>query len=180
MFTTFEVEQDAVIVRVAIQEALEFSQTYAAIGGQALLRMQSGQGVKQTHWEKLSTDITCSGVIPVGLTEIDYARSYILRCGAKRAVTSSSSNITVPADRRSDSGFEVKGYALIEDGLGRGEWQETPVVLVGDVAQLTPVAGATLYRAYYWPELVVFSDAPAENADVHGAQYSWSLSAEEV
>lgn len=180
MFTTFEVEQDAVIVEVAIHEAMEFSQTYSVISGATVLRMTNGQGVKQTHWEKLSTSIDCSGPIPGGLTAIDYSRSYTLRCGAKRAINSSNPNITVPAARRTDVGYEVVGYALVPDGMGRGEWQETPVVMVVNVAQLTPVAGASVYRAYYWPEIIVFSDAPDENADVHGADYSWTLNAEEV
>ena len=181
MFTTFEIEQDALIFKVAIHEAMEFSQGYAPILGSAQLRMMNGQAVRQTHWEKLATSISCSGTIPVGLTEgIDYTRSYTLRCGAKRAVSSSSANITIPAERRSDAGYEVKGYALIEDGQGRGSWVETPVVMAVDVAQLTPVAGAAIYRAYYWPELEVFSDPPSEDQDVHGADFSWSLNAEQV
>lgn len=180
MFTTFELEQDAVVISVPIQEALEFSQSYTPITGSVLLRMQNGAGVKQTHWEKIGTNISCSGIIPPGMTEIDYSRSYILRCGAKRGVTSSSPNIAVPADRRSDTGYEVKGYAFTPDGQGRGDWVETPVTMVVDVAQLTPVAGATLYKAYYWPELTVFSNEPPVDTNVHGAEYSWSLEAEEV
>ena len=56
----------------------------------------------------------------------------------------------------------------------------TSVVDNGATVDLGAVAGATLYRVYYWPEIVVFSDEPSENTNVHGAEYSWSLSAEQV
>ena len=52
--------------------------------------------------------------------------------------------------------------------------------MVVDVAQLTPVAGAEVYRAYYYPEITVFSDAPSETQNVHGGESSWQLTAEQV
>lgn len=180
MFTTFEIEQNAFLLRVTINEAMEFSQNYTPITGSTVNRMQNGTAVKQTHWEKLSTSIDCSGVIPAAFGAIDFKDQYLMRCGAKRSVSSSSANINVPSERRSDTGYEVTGYGYIEDGQGRGIWQETPVTMVVDVAQLTPIAGVSWYRAYYWPEITVFSEAPNESADVHGADYSWTLEAEQV
>lgn len=179
-FTTFELEQGVTVVTITIHEAMEFSQDYTPISGATVNRMQNGAAVKQTHWEKLATSISCSGVIPTAIAQIDFADQYLMRCGAKRAISSSSPNITLPAARRSDAGYEPQGYGLIEDGYGRGEWQESTTVMAGDVAQITPVAGATLYRAYYWPEFYVFSEPPNESANVHGADFNWNLSAEEV
>ena len=180
MFTTFEIEQSGVIITIQIHEAHEFSQTYEVLAGSALIRMKDGTAVKQTHWEKLGTQISCSGVIPAGITAIDFTQSYILRCGAKRAIASPNSNITLPVERRSDAPFEPKGFGWVPDDSGTNTWTETPVVMVGDVATLTPIAGATVYRAYYWPEIVVFSDAPAESTNVHTSEMSWTLNAEQV
>lgn len=179
-FSTFEVEQGAFSIKVTINEAFEFSQDYTVVSGAVVNRMMNGQAVKQTHWEKLATDISCSGVIPPALGELNFKDSYLMRCGAKRAISSTSSNITLPATRRSDAGYEPTGWGYIEEGGGIGFWTESPTVMAGDVATITPVAGATIYRAYYWPEFYVFSDPPAESADVHGGEWSWSLTAEEV
>lgn len=180
-FTTFEVEQGAFSIKVTINEAFEFSQSYTVVSGAVVNRMMNGQGVKQTHWEKLATDIQCSGVIPPALGEINFKDSYLMRCGAKRAISSTSSNIDLPTTRRSDTGYEPTGWAYLEDtNTGVGFWQESSTVLVVNTLQITPVAGATVYRAYYWPEFFVFSDPPSEQADVHGGDWSWSLTAEEV
>lgn len=183
MFTTFEVEQGAIQLVITIHEALDFSQTYGVLGGSQLLRMHNGAAVKQTHWNKISTDISCSGIIPVALSEIDFRDQYLMRCGAKRAVSATNPlAMPVTLDRRTDAGYEVKGYGYVDpNGSGAdAQWVETTVVDNGATVDLSAVPGASLYRAYYWPEILVFSDEPSENTNVHGAEYSWSLSAEQV
>ena len=120
MFTTFEVQQGAIDLVVTIHEALEFNQNYSLLGGSQLLRMMNGAAVKQTHWQKLSTDISCSGIIPPALSEIDFRDSYLMRCGAKRAVSATNPlGIPVPTERRTDAGYEVQGYGYVDpNGTG--------------------------------------------------------------
>lgn len=180
MFTTFEVEQGAITLQVTINEALDFNQTYDNLGGSQILRMMNGAAVKQNHWAKLSTTISCSGVIPPALYEIDFRDQYLMRCGAKRSSSSVNPTVQIPLERRSDAGYEVKGYALVVDSEGRHTWVASPTTDGGTDAFITPVPGTTLYRAYYWPEFFVFSDAPSETNNVHQADFSWTLTAEQV
>ena len=183
MFTTFEVEQGAITLQVTIHEALEFNQNYTLLGGSQLLRMMNGAAVKQTHWQKISTDVACSGIIPPALSEIDFRAAYLMRCGAKRAVSATNPlGVPVPTERRTDAGYEVQGFAYVDlTGTGAdAQWIATTVVDNGATVDLGAVAGASIYRAYYWPEIMVFSDPPVENVVVHGAEYSWSLIAEQI
>lgn len=181
-FTTFEIEQGALTVTVDVQEAVNFSQEYSSLSGASVTRFMNGAAYKQCQWQKLSTRISCSGPLPTGINEVDFKISYKLKCGAKRAVSKASPNIDIPAARRSDAGFTPKGFGFVPDdeGFGAGEWVESPGTLVGDQLQITPVAGATKYRAYYWPEFFVFSEPPEETTDVQGGESSWTLTAEEI
>ena len=80
-------------VRIPLSAAFELSQTYGPIGGFILLRTLNGSAIKQQNWQKISTSISGSGAIPVGLDEIDFKLSQVLRCGASKGVTSSSRTV---------------------------------------------------------------------------------------
>lgn len=161
-------------VEIPIHTLSPFSQTYETIGGIYTRRMMSGGVKKQTNWEKIATSISAGGTIPPGLASTSFGAPYIMMCGAARSIRNVSNIITLPT-RRSDVGFEPKGKALV--GVA---WEESPAVMVGDVATVAAVAGAEQYEVWYYPVLTVVSLPPNEDIDVSGEEYSWSLTAEEV
>ena len=52
--------------------------------------------------------------------------------------------------------------------------------MAGDVANITPVAGATQYQVVYFPEISVFADPPVEDKAERGPSYGWTLIGEEI
>jgi hypothetical protein len=107
-------------ITIPIQSSLDFSQTYESIGGSVTHRMQSGRAIKQTHYKKLRTVLSGQGWVPTGLEALNYGEPLLLKCAAPRAISSHSNQLTLPSARRTDPGFEPRGYAVI-----RGELQET-------------------------------------------------------
>lgn len=163
-------------VSVPIQANVEFSQDYEVLSASTLVRMMSGAAVKQTAWSgKLKTTLSGSGWMPVGLDGLDYSSPMVLKCAAARVVGSASNAIAIPSARRVDLGFESYGYAVV-----RGERVDSPVVLVGDVATVAVVASASHYGVAYYPQLTVYASAPDDSSDLSGADFSWSLEAEEI
>jgi hypothetical protein len=77
-FTTLELGG----IVIPITSAHEFSQNYAPLGGSIVLRMLDGGAVKQQHWEKLSTSISGSGVLPPGIENLSFKDPLVLKCGA--------------------------------------------------------------------------------------------------
>lgn len=150
------------------------SQSYELLGGRARLRFADGSGLVQQSWTKLRTVIEGEGTIPPGLALIDTLNPLTLKCLAPRSVAGGVS-ITLPATRRADTGSTPRAYAQVGDRV-----VETAVNLVGDVAGLTPVAGADLYWVTYWPQISAICDPVAERRDVNGAVTGWILTAEEV
>lgn len=161
-------------VEIVLDAVGTLQQSYQPIGGSSLLRMQSGKGIKQTHWQKLSTTIQGDGWLPPGLMDLDYSQPLLLSCIAPRSVVGIGTALPLPAARRSDAGYTPQGLALV----GR-QWVATAVSMSGDTANLTPVSGASRYQALYYPELTVYADEPQEEMDVTGAAHRWSLTAEE-
>lgn len=150
-------------------------QNIEPFGGSSLLRMMAGNGVKQTHWKRLRVRISGNGVIPPGLQALDYSQPMTIKCAGVRSIVSASNIITLPAARRSDTGYEPYGLAQ----LPRGDMVGTICNVVGNVATLAAVTGAIGYAACYWPQLTVFADEPTERVDVRRGARSWDLIAEE-
>ena len=137
-------------------------------------RMMDGSMVQHASWYgKLIIEISASGEIPPGLSDLDYTSSLTLKSAAERTISSSSNIITVPAARRSDYGVEGRAFV-------GSEWQSTPVSMSVDEATLTIVAGAARYEAIYWPEIVCFCDPPKVTQNVRARRYGWSLKAWEL
>lgn len=177
VFTTFELGT----VIVPIHSAYELTQTYEPLGGYATIRMLNGAALKQQNWEKIGTTLSGQGLIPSGLEGLDYSVEQLMKCAAPRAVTAFSTSIVIPAERRSDVGFEPTGWAYTDpEGKNRGVWQETAIVIVVDTVTLTPVVGALNYQVRYFPEFMVFSEKPNQNISVHPSDQNWSLEAEQV
>lgn len=150
------------------------SQRYETLGGRATLRFSDGALLVQRAWAKLRTVIEGEGSVPPGLAGLDTVNAVTLKCVAQRTVSGGTS-ITLPAARRSDAGHAPRAFAQVGDRA-----VETAVNIVANVATLTPVAGAELYWVSYYPQLSVICAPVEERADVNGAVYAWSLTAEEV
>lgn len=162
-------------VTIPLIAGLEFSQTYENIGGSVLQRMQSGRAIKQTHYSKLRTSLSGQGWVPAGLDGLAYSEPMILKCAAPRSISSENSEIAIPSCRRTDQGFEPKGYALV-----RGHLIETGLIMKEEIAILDPVRYALAYQVHYYPEILVFTESLQVQSNITGAEFSWSLICEEV
>lgn len=159
---------------ISVQAAGDISQTFEQIGGFTLHRMLNGAGVPQSHWRKLATTISGSGWVPAGLSGLDYDATHVLKSVAARSLQATGNVITVPTARRTDSGYEPTGYAIVN-----GRYVPTPLVLVTNTATLTTVAGAQGYGVRYWPQITVHARF-TEDTRMVGAGWSWRIEAEEV
>ena len=156
----------------------DLDQQYSPQGGESLLRTVSGRGIKQTTYNKLRITTSGTGWIPSGLETIDYKEQHLVRCVVPRAVPAvmATRQATLPAARRSDSGFTPFGFALKADG----SVVNTPATLAGHVATLAAVAGAIAYQAAYYPEFTAWINRPTSSGNLSDATYRWELIAEEV
>lgn len=153
----------------------ELEQRYEEIGGRARLRFSDGTGLVQQAWSRLRTTISGQGNVPPGLAMLDTVGTQTMKCIGKRSVAGGTS-ITLPAARRADAGSEPRAWAQVGDtGV-----VETALSIAGNLATLTPVAGAELYWVDYWPQLTVICDPVEETRDANGATTRWTLTAEEV
>lgn len=159
---------------IPVSAAGDIEQTFEPIGGSALHRMLNGAAVKQTHWRKLKTRISGSGWAPPGLAGLDYNAALLLKSVAARALQAVGNVVTVPAARRTDTGYAPIGYAVVA-----GRTIPTPLALAGDTATLTAVSGAQGYGVWYWPQFTVYAEFN-DSARSMGASWSWSIEAEEV
>ncbi len=162
-------------ISIPIQAGLEFSQTYEPIGGSVLQRMQSGRAIKQTHYKKLRTSLSGQGWVPAGLDGLEYSQPLILKCAAPRSISSESNQIVIPSCRRTDEGFEPKGNALV-----KGHLIETSLVMQENIAILELVRYALTYQVHYYPQILVFAEPPQIQTNITGAEFSWTLTCEEV
>lgn len=186
----FELSDGSNSVTVSFVESLEYSQSYSNIGGSSVTRMMSGRGVKQSNWSKLSTTISGSGMLPPGLSTLDYTGVLVLKCGAPRAVTSLTTSVALPAYRKDSYGnaTSVVDFRLDDiyfpkaQAFLNGAWVPTSISLTGNVATCGTVAGASKYRVDYFPEMeVIVPEEPTDSFTLTGTQsFSWSLKAEQV
>lgn len=162
-------------LEVPLYSRLDWSQSYGPIGGNVVLRMASGAGVKLTHWRKWATAVSAGGNIPPGLDGLDYDNPLEMRCAKPMTMGGTGLVYTLPAARRSDTGFTPLAFARV----GR-QWVPAEVNTVVNTATITAVTGAELYQVRWWPQLTVLCEPPSVDHDVHGGQVRWSLDAEEV
>jgi len=163
-------------ISVPVYASISISQTYEELRATSRRRFLGGGAWQRTTWSgKLRTSLSGNGVIPYGLSNVDFTSSFEISCKAPRSINGSGRVFTLPAARRSDAGSEPYGRALVGD-----TWVDTPCNVVGDTATLDAVSGATQYQVVYFPKLTVVADAPNESHPNHGPDYSWSIVAEEV
>lgn len=164
-------------ITVPVYAMTGISQRYEPIRATYRARMVDGSAKQRTLWSgKLRTVITGQGLIPAGLSAVDFEASFTLSCVAHRAINAAGPVFTLPAARRTDSGSTPYGRAAVGD-----TWVDAPVdSLVGNTLTLQTVSGATQYQAVYFPEITVFADPPIEEHPEHGPSFGWSLTAEEL
>ena len=181
----FEMSDAVNTVSVTKYDALDYSQDYSYEESSTVIRFMNGRAFKTINWSKIVTSISGSGIMPIGISQLDYTGEILLRCGAPRNIMSTTNIIAMPPYRVDADGLPTATVEYREDGIysptGRawidGFWKPTPVSLTGNVATLTLVAGASRYMVEYFPELVViFAERPSESFKANGDS-SWSFSA---
>jgi hypothetical protein len=156
---------------------LELGQTYEIEEQSAIIRRADGSAGKQTAWSgKLKTRLTGSGWVPPGFDLLDYDNALEMSCIAARSVVSQDRVITIPAARRSDSGFEPYAQANVAGGLV----DATIAGTAGDVITIAPVADAQFYAVFYYPKIQVFASLPTQRHDAISDTYRWELEAREI
>ncbi|MCU7845290.1 MAG: hypothetical protein KZQ93_15785 [Candidatus Thiodiazotropha sp. (ex Monitilora ramsayi)] len=166
-------------VHIPLLASVELNQEYNTLTATTEYRMGDGSFESQTAWagnRKLKTIITGRGQIPVGLLSLNLPQKNLtISCTKRRAITSDSNVIVLPANRRSDAGAEPIGFVLNDAG-----WQSVNVTFNGDEATLDVVAWAKQYQVEYYPEFLANVKAPIERKERRGSAYSWSIEAEEM
>lgn len=167
-------------VTLTLYEALQYTQTYENIGGNSVLRMLDGAAVKQTNWSKLSTTISGSGGLPLGFSELNFDGFLTLKCGAPRAVSSTSNAITLPNELRSDIGYTPTARKRVD-----GFFVPTlpPVITnpAGETLATVPVdATADAYMVLYYPEILVVMNNPSDSFDWGEASSNFNITAEQA
>lgn len=163
-------------IQIPFIAGIDLTQSYSEEGGQVFHRMHSGALRVQRNWAKLVTEVSAAGWIAPPLAGLDTSLPYEISCIEPRAIYSSSPVIALPAARRSDAGYEPFGTAL----LPGNEAVDTPLVLAGNTATLTAVAGALQYSASYYPKFTAHLTDTQERHDDADATWSWSFTAREI
>lgn len=140
------------------------------IGGDSVLRMSDGAGVKMTMWEKAVGTISGQGWMPPGLDGLDYSAPIELRSTQVSTMQGTVLEYTLPTTPRPD--VEPWAFALIGD-----QWRATACDTVDGVATVTAVAGASAYQVWWMPVYSVFARRPPKQ---QGASHSWSIAWEEA
>ena len=161
-------------VELTLYEALHYSQSYEAIGGNTVHRMLDGTGVKQSNWSKIKTTLSGDGGIPLGFTALDYSGLITMKCGAQRAVSSGLNVIAIPANRRVDPAYVPTAKKRIG-----GLFLPAAVNVVGNTATVVLDGLADAYMVLYHPQIQVLMNDPSESFNVGDASSGWSISAEE-
>lgn len=147
---------------------------YEPFGGSSELRMSDGTGYKQTHWRKTRIVASSSGLLDPALEHLDYSSALELWCVKPLSISGTALQYQLPpaSKRRPDS----DPWALAAVGE---RWLDADLVLVDDIATLTPVAGATVYRVAWLPRFQVYTDGVIADWDEAQGRYDWSLDARE-
>lgn len=141
----------------------------------SLTEMGDGSAVGRTYAglsRRYRVVISAEGPVPPGLDGMDFSSPLLFQSPGTLSITSSVANIVIPAARRSDTDYEPWGRAFVN-----GRVVPTPVVMAGDTAQLTPVAGADSYQVFWYPEFMVYKEPDGLQTveDIDGAIVSWEL-----
>lgn len=164
--------------KVPVIAGFDVDQQYEPMGGESIIRAVNGRGIKQMTYHRLRVITTGSGWLPSGLESLDFTAQHVLRCVVPRGIPAvfATRQATLPAARRSDTGFLPFGAAIMPDGSA----VKAAVTLVGHVATVDSVSNAIEYRVSYYPELTVWAMRPKSSGSLTDASYRWELTCEEV
>ena len=156
----------------------DVDQQYEMLGTETILRACSGRGIKQMTYEKMRITTSCSGWMPSGLETLDYTAQHVVKCVVPRGITANPSTrqATIPAARRSDSGYLPFGLAI----SATGEAVKTAVTMATNLATCDAVSGATSYHVSWYPSVTCWLMRPQTSGNLADASYRWELTAEEV
>lgn len=156
------------------QAGFDLRQAYEPILARTLLRAKSGSGIPQFRWQKIRSTIAGSGWYPTALDALDLSATHAVSCIEPMSVYGAGTAITIPHTFRTDSGYSVQAAALLGDDL-----VETAVSMAGQVATLTPVAGASQYQVIYFP-IITGLLTVNKSGDIDNQLRGWTIEAEEV
>lgn len=169
--------RDLIIGGVVVTQdsRITVEQTFNNISAINNRRLANGSLVSRNTWHgKLSTEITGTGYIPVGLVNLDFTQTQVVSCIAPKAVTQNTNVVTLPTDRRTDTGSLPYARALVS-----GKWQSAASSLVGDDLTITDPGGATQFQGVYFPEITCMVQEPREGLNI-GTGFNWSITAEQI
>lgn len=146
-------------------------QSYAPLGDGVIRYRSRGRPVKFRHWtRRMSVSVSGSGILPPGLSGLNYDEPLELRCTKPLSISTASLTTTLTTDVRPDRA--PWAFAYVDE-----RWQRSPVSVVGRAVTFTAVAGATAYQVCWMPVLMVFVSPPDESMS---DRHEWSFTAEEV
>jgi len=161
-------------VIIPFHAADDLAQSHTQEKGGRFRRMMSGRGTLQTHWSKYDIQLSGSGTVPAALSSIDFNGPVLLHWVAPLSLSTQTTTATIPMPFRLD----FAPWCLAFNGL---EKNETPVNMVGQTANITPVPNAQYYVVNYLPIMTVILPVGAEqNNAVYQAEHGWSLNLKEV
>lgn len=151
------------------------AQSITPLGGPEILRLTSGAGVQQTHWQRSAIALSGSGWMPPGLDGLDYTKPLELRCTKQLSIVSTGRTFQIIGTPRPD--FPVYGLALV----GK-EWVDAELTLSGNAAEVAEVSGATFYQIMWMPMFTVSAKRPQGDMDPgNGATpHGWQITCEEL
>lgn len=161
---------------VAVEALVRFDQFYQGQRGESFRRTADGTGYQRSTWKaKLGTEINAEGWAPSLFDTLVPGQTYTLKCAVPRTVAGATNLITVPPTRRSGTGYDPYGYAVVDGKLVETGFDN----ITGDDFTLTPVAGAQSYQVNYFPQIVVAITRNESRKTTEGV-YDWRLEAQEV
>lgn len=149
------------------------------IGGESVLRMSGGRGIKQLHWSLSAGSISGAGWMPPGLCGLDYSLPLELR--STKVQNQSGLGPTFVLDSTPRPDFAPWGLALVGN-----QWVEVPSTYVSGpdngagVLTIPPVQGAERYMASWLPVFSVLCRRPSESQNRSNNTHSWSITWEEA
>lgn len=168
-------------VIIPLRAGLEITQDYGHEDAEEVYRMGDGS----LRWQQYGDDaievtVQARGIVPPafeskGFFHVPRTISCIKAQSLEDHTPGNPTNqFTLPANRRTDAGSEPIGRAYIGNRIVRSACN-----LVGNLATVDPVVGATGYAALWFPEFVA-KITLGRVSHVKGGTYSWTLTAREV
>lgn len=153
-----------------VLEAGAPEESIESIGGDSVLRLSQGAGVKMSHWLRRAGSISGRGWTPPGLDGLDYSQPLELRSRQVENVRGPGRQFSLPTTPRPD----VPAWAA---ALVDGEWRRAVVSVAAGVATVVEVPGASMYEVNWMPMFMVFTRAPTK---AQSADQTWSIAWEEA